>query len=149
MLFSTDKMNSFQAEVKLWNTKVQDGNMSMFPKCMEIKCNDLSTLIFAHLTSLKEKSDQYFPELSFDFQDWIRNPFIEYPPDKINLNLTDKEELIEICIDRTLRTKHSEITIDSFLILIKQEYPKSVKRPLKVCYNFQHPICVNLDFLHL
>jgi len=43
ILSLTNKMKTFQ--VKLWNTKVQNGNMNMFPKAKEIKCDDLSTLI--------------------------------------------------------------------------------------------------------
>ena len=136
ILSTTDKMKAFQAKIKLWNTKVQGNNMSMFPKVAEMKRDDLSTLICAHLSYLEEKINDYFPELSIDFYDWIRNPFIEYPPDKINLNLTEEEELIEIRNDRTLRLKHSEISLDSFWILIKQEYPNISEKAIKILLQF-------------
>jgi len=63
-IYSTNKIKASQAKVKLCNTKVQDGNMNMFSKPTEIKCDDLSTLIWAHLTSLEEKVNHYFWELS-------------------------------------------------------------------------------------
>jgi len=47
----------------------------------------------------------------------------EIPILEVFLNLTKEKELIEIRNDHTLRIKHSKVSLDSFWILIKQEYP--------------------------
>jgi hypothetical protein len=57
----------------------------------------------------------------------------------MELGLTEEEELTEMCNDRMLRLKHSEISLDSFWILIKKEYPNTGARTLQVLIQFSTP----------
>jgi hypothetical protein len=51
---------------------------------------------------------------------------------KMNFILVEEEELIEIQTFRTLQLKHSEISLDSFWILIKKKYPNLGLKVFKI-----------------
>lgn len=59
-------------------------------------------LIYSNLTTLKEINNHYIPGISVPLYDWIRNPFVESTSERCGSNLTEAEELIDICNDHTL-----------------------------------------------
>jgi hypothetical protein len=71
---------------------VNEGDTDMFQKLLA-KNEDMKVLICEHLASLKDNIRYYFPDISVDCHDWIRNPFVE--SEKMKLSLID-EELTEI-----------------------------------------------------
>ncbi|XP_068250348.1 zinc finger BED domain-containing protein 5-like [Palaemon carinicauda] len=58
--------------------------------------------------ALDENIDHYFPSLSTEKYDWIRNPFMNIPSN-IGLQLCEEEELATISSDRDLKIKHSTV----------------------------------------
>ena len=74
----------------------------MFPILVQRKnLIDISPLIINYLESLIKGLDKYFPSISLEDYDWIRNPFVESL--NVNFSLTDKEELAGLSNDQTLR----------------------------------------------
>ena len=82
---------------------------------------DISSLITNHLEFSIKGLDKYFPSISLEEYEWIRNPFLESL--NVDFSLTEEEELAGISNDRTLRMKHIELDLDSFWILTTKEYP--------------------------
>lgn len=92
-------------------------------------------IIVEHLQNLEEKINFYFPSLSTEKYDWVRNPFIKISPDN-DLTLCEEEELASISSDRGLKIKHAELPIDTFWISIREEYPSVSKTALSVLMQF-------------
>ena len=76
-----------------------------------MNCQEIKLLILNHLNTLLTKLDKYFPSISVDQYDWIRNPFVEFEPSEEQFTLTEEEELASVLNDRTLKLKHSELTV--------------------------------------
>jgi hypothetical protein len=64
--------------------------------------------IISHLQSLTHSLDQYFPSLSSEMSDWVRNPFVRFSQ--------KKEQLTELQCDFTLKMKFNEVPLDVFWI---------------------------------
>jgi hypothetical protein len=102
----------------------------------KIGCIVIKRLIREHLTSLEEKKWSLFARCSWHRYDRIPDPFFASAAEKINFNLADEEEyLIAIRNDLTLQLKHSESSLFSFWILIK-EYPSLKLNALQVLIQF-------------
>ncbi len=96
----------------------------MFPLLLQIQteCENFIPLTTSHLESLSEKLDKYFPSLSSNTYDCVRNPFTEFSLSTENLlSLQKEEELSELQCDRTLKIKFNEVSLDKFWISAKQE----------------------------
>jgi hypothetical protein len=75
---------------------LSSGNIEMFPLLLQVQSQkdykEFIPLILSHLESLTEKLGQYFPSLSSEMQEWVRNPFVEFSPNSQNLlNLQEEE----------------------------------------------------------
>jgi hypothetical protein len=100
----------------------------MFPLLLQVQSQtdykEIIPLIISHLESLTENRDQFFPSLSSEMYDWVRNPFVEFSPNSQNLlSLQEEEQLTELQCDRTLMIKFSEVSPDVFCIAIRKVYP--------------------------
>lgn len=147
LLKSSDKIKTFKDKIEFWKIKVNEGNLEMFTRTAKTKENIIK-LIYEHLTSLGTQICHYFPDISIDSFDWIRNPFVELlsSPNKLELNYKEEEELIEIRNDRTLRIKYSESSLESFWILIQKEYPNIGARALQVLVQFSTSYLCEVGF---
>ena len=65
----------------------------MFQRVSNRNCQEIRLLILNHLETLLTNLDKYFPSISVDQCDWIRNPFVELKPSKEQFTLTEEEEL--------------------------------------------------------
>jgi hypothetical protein len=100
----------------------------MFPHLLQVRSQtdykDIIPFIISHLESPTENLDQYFPSLSSEMYELVRNPFIEFSPNSQNLlSLQEEEQLTELQCDRTLKIKFNEVSPDVFWISIRKEYP--------------------------
>ncbi len=82
----------------------------MIPLLLQVqaqtKYEKVIPLITSHLESLLEKLQKYFPSLSSDMYNWMRNPFTEFSVNTESLlSLQEEEELSELQCDRTLEMK--------------------------------------------
>ena len=141
ILTSTDKLLAFKNKLSVWKKHLSRGNVEMFPLLLQVqtqtKYEYVIPLITSHLGSLSEKLHKYFPSLSSDMYDWVRNPFTEFSPSTENLlSLQEEEELSELQCDRTLKMKFNEVLLDKFWISAKREYPVISVKALNVLLQF-------------
>lgn len=141
ILTSTDKLLAFKNKLNVWEKHISKGNMEMFPRLHQIQTDvdyeELLVLISSHLKSLTENLDKYFPSLSIEAYDWVRNPFSELPQASNNtMSLQEEEELTGLHCDRTLMIKFNEVTPDAFWISIRQEYPLISTKAVNILLQF-------------
>ncbi|XP_014782252.1 zinc finger BED domain-containing protein 5 [Octopus bimaculoides] len=133
ILSSTDKINAFQKKLTIWKKCI--GNLEMFPSVFKRNCQEIALLILNHLHTLLTNLDKYFPSISVDLYDWIRNPFVEFEPFEEQFTLTE-EELANVLNDRTLKLKHSELNLNAFWLLVEKEYPAIAQKALRLLVQF-------------
>lgn len=136
ILSSTDKINAFQKKLTIWKKRIAAGNLEMFPCVFKRNCQEIRLLILNHLDTLLTNLDKYFPSISVDQYDWIRNPFVEFEPSEEQFTLTEEEELASVLNDRTLKLKHSELNLNAFWLLVEKEYPAIAQKALRLLVQF-------------
>lgn len=82
------------------------------------------------------KLEKYFPSLSSDMYDCIRNLFIEFSPNSQSLLSLQEEHLSELQCDPTLKIKFNEVSLDVFWISLRQEYPVVSAKALDTLLQF-------------
>ena len=66
----------------------------------------------------------------------MRNPFNQSALSNAGeLKLKAREQLAEMCMDRTLQMKHNKMNIDNFW-LIRQEYPEISQQAVQILLSF-------------
>jgi hypothetical protein len=75
---------------------------------------EVITLIISNLESLTESLDQYFPSLSSEMYEWIRNPSVAFSQN--SLSLQEEGQLTDLQCDLTLQMKFIEAPLDVFWI---------------------------------
>lgn len=140
ILTSSDKMLGFKKKLNLWKSHVVKGNLEMFPLLLGLGSEEghqqVSSLIESHLDVLQSKMEYYFPSLSAQIYDWVRNPFSESSVQSENLNLKEQEEICDLQSDRTLRMRFDDVSLDKFWISVKEEYPAIYRKALNVLLQF-------------
>ncbi|XP_068204824.1 zinc finger BED domain-containing protein 5-like [Palaemon carinicauda] len=126
ILTSTDKLVALKKKIIIWKNTASSGNFDIFPSMHTTCIKEMIPIVVSHLTALDENIDHYFPSLSTEKYDCIRNPFMNIPS-YIGLQLCEEEELATISSDRDLKIKHSTVPIDSFWISVQEEYPSLSK----------------------
>jgi hypothetical protein len=107
----------------------------MFPTMGVHSTQNMIPIVVMHLTSLQDNIEYYFPSLNTEKYDWIRNPFVN-DPSNIGFSLRDEEELAIMSSDRSLKIKHSTEPIDTFWILMQNEFPALAEKALLVLLQF-------------
>ena len=78
ILTLANKVNAFKRKLIIWKKHVSQGNCEMFPILVQrMNLIDILPLITNHLEFLIKGLDKYFPSISLEEYDWIRNPFVE------------------------------------------------------------------------
>ncbi len=124
ILTSTDKLLAFKNKLAVWEKHLSRGNVEIFPLQLQTQTEyeNVIPLIISHLRSVRKKHDKYFPSLSSNTYDWVRNPFTESSPLTENLlSLQEDKKLNELQRDRTLKMKFNEVSLDKLWISAKQE----------------------------
>ncbi len=96
ILTSTDKLPAIKNKLAVWKKHLSRGSVEMFPLLLqtETEYENVIALVTIQLGSLSEKLYKYFPSLSSNTQDWVRNPFTEFSSSTENLlSLQEEEEL--------------------------------------------------------
>jgi hypothetical protein len=78
-------------------------------------------LITEHLNTLHKKFGEYFQTYG---EEWncIRDPF-SVSTTEASLPLNAREELVILRADKALKTKFTEIPLNTFWLLLKSQYP--------------------------
>jgi hypothetical protein len=99
-------------------------------------CQQVSGLIENHLEELQNKIEQYFPSLSTQVCDWVRDPFSEFSAQPENLTVSEEEELCELQSDRTLKMRFTDLPLDKFWISVKEVYPAIGRKAVNILLQF-------------
>ncbi|XP_022160762.1 zinc finger BED domain-containing protein 5-like [Myzus persicae] len=108
ILSSSDKIMAFIGKLNLWKTKINQGNLIMFPRTALLVADD-------NIFSLIVES------ITFDL---------------VDLKLVEEENLCSIKNDRTLQLKFKEITLNKFWIYVSKEYPEISIKALTILLPF-------------
>ena len=82
------------------------------------------------MEALFSSLSKYFPSISVDQYNWVRNPFVEYEPCQGQFTLKEEEELVSVASHRMLKLKHAELNLDAFWLLVENEYPAIAEKAL-------------------
>ena len=136
------KMDAFQKKILLWKTLLIDEDLQMFPNLDEyMKEKDVNRqiigLVQQHLQSLKESFEHYYPkeEDPRNGNMWIVNPFSSNIEES-NLNVKEKESLIELSSDDSLKLQFNSSSRSHFWLSVKSEYPILSEKALKIVTPF-------------
>jgi hypothetical protein len=87
-------------KLKLWKNHVAKRNLEIFPLLLGLESEEgyqqVSSLIGSHLEELQNKIEQYFPSLSAQMCDWVRDRLYESSAEPENLSLRKEEEPHEL-----------------------------------------------------
>lgn len=137
ILSSSDKIMAFIEKLNLWKTKINQGNLIMFPRTALLVADDnILSLIVESITLLEVKMNKYFPSINIKNYDWVRDPFNVSISDLVDLKLVEEENLCSIKNDRTLQLKFKEITLNKFWIYVSKEYPEISIKALTILLPF-------------
>jgi len=122
ILAAEDKLKAFLCKIQMWKNEIQENtNLCMFPNTNLVDPEGaiLRDIILEHLTNLAEKMVHYFPDIDMTDKDWVRFPF---SPDLTlnSLTVVEKENLIEIRADRSLKLQFNYLSLTDFWIMIEQ-----------------------------
>ena len=147
ILPSTDKIIAFEKKLAIWKKPIAAGNLAMFPSTPKSNCPKIAPLLLNHLDTLQKNLDKYFPSISIDQYDWVRNPFVEFELSEGQFTLT--EELVSNSSDRTLKLKHSKLSLNAFWLLVEKEYPAIAQKALRLLLLFSTSYLCEFEFLAL
>lgn len=109
ILIWEEKIQGFIKKLSLWDAALKTPDLTVFPALLnmvqEVECDEISqeltTCLVNHLSTLKEKFNEYFYK---DLQPfiWVKQPF--QPLKKISsLNLEEQGQLIDLQCDEFLK----------------------------------------------
>ncbi|XP_044285324.1 zinc finger MYM-type protein 6-like [Varanus komodoensis] len=138
-----NKMDAFKKKLVLWDSRVQEDDIEMFPHLQDfltaanVNQKFLFNIISQHLKALVQNFNHYYPENEDPRKGnlWINNPFIK-DIDSCTLNPHEKEKLIELSSDVTLASKHKMLSLSQFWISLEKEYPSLSYRAIKLLIIF-------------
>ncbi|CAH1102132.1 unnamed protein product [Psylliodes chrysocephalus] len=135
VLILANKIKAFCKKISLWIDEISAENYEMFA-CLEkfseennIKLEEeIKTKIMMHLTNLKQDLEIRFPDTSYGDQ-WIINPFT-CDLNTVKMNLKEKEQLIDLMSDESLRSIFKTTDLSKFWIMTEKNYPLLFKTSL-------------------
>jgi hypothetical protein len=129
-----DKIHGFRDDFKLWVQHIAPGHLlEMFPTVYSLAARKmLVPAVEDHIKILQQKFCDYFVT-DIENLDWVLNPFAIITP---FLPMKAEEELTDLKADRTLNFKFSELSLDSFWIAVRGEYPIATDRAIKILLPF-------------
>jgi hypothetical protein len=93
--------------------------------------------VCAHLQTLKQQFETYFPNNFYDKFLWVRDPF-HADTHENNLSLSKTEQLIELSNDSGLKMQFRALSLAKFWISpsVRYEYPELSEDALKIVMQF-------------
>lgn len=136
-------MDAFKKKLALWDSRVQEKDIEMFPLlgefliAVDVNQKVIFNIISQHLRALVENFDNYFPENEDPRKGnlWINNPFFEDIKSCV-LDPREKERLIELSYDVTLVSRHKMLSLSQFWISLEKEYPSLSYKAIKLLVVF-------------
>jgi len=150
ILTATDKLVTFKKKIGIWKNRMKKEDLDMFPSVRKTCVTEMILIISEHLTCLENKIEEYFPSISIEEFDWIRDPFLDLSAINLsNFELSEEEELASLSSDRGLKLKYAQLPLDAFWISVMEEYPTLSKKAIKVLLQFSTSYLCELGFSYL
>ena len=150
ILTATDKLVTFKKKIAIWKNRIKVNDLDMFPSVCKTCITKMIPIISEHLTCLENKIEEYFPSISIEEFDWIRNPFLDLSIiNPSNSDLCEEEELASLSSDRGLKLKYAQLPLDTFWISVMEEYPTLSKKAIEVLLQFSTSYLCELGFSYL
>jgi len=121
ILTSTDKLIAFTKKGYFMEEQSEGrySTLDMFPLVRKTCVKKMIPVIVEHLTCLGRRVEEYFPSISVDEFDWIRNPLVNLR-DSSNFAICEEKESASLSSNRGLRMNNAELTLDAFWFSIMQ-----------------------------
>ena len=151
VLLQEDKVKAFVKTLDLWNPNLQKNKIDMFPllnSCTRLNVEANKNLFFDHLNDLLLHFLNYLDDHDFTKFAWIQNPFIDEEDDKFRLTSIEKEQLIEISCDTSLKQSFQNVSRVQFWLNLTSRYIICQTKLKKYSCHSQHYIYAKQDFLH-
>lgn len=140
-----DRIEAMLKKINFWIQCLQMneyecfGSLSTFLSENSIKLDEnIKKNICEHLKHLQLTFDDYFPNrcnISIS-NNWIRSPFQGNVSIETSLTLQEKEKLIELSCDSSLKAIFKDHSLIDFWLSIKNEYPVLSKKAIEVLLPF-------------
>lgn len=145
IFYIENKTNAMIKKLTLWENEIENNKCCTFEKLSSfLKENesslsafvDLKTQIRQHLASLKTSIREYFPPSDGELI-WIQDPFtIDAIETLKNLTTLQKEKLVELSCDPTLKRKYLNSTLLDFWVSVGKEYKELSNIAVKILIGF-------------
>jgi hypothetical protein len=112
-----DKIKGFCGKLKLCLQHIASGSTEMFPTVCSLAAGIKLISVIEHVNALQGKFSDYFEKSVEDFN-WVHVPFgvlATFPHLKV-------QELPDLKVDRTIKLKFRELSLDIFWPSLKEEY---------------------------
>ncbi|XP_065639461.1 protein FAM200B-like [Hydra vulgaris] len=147
----SDKLKAFIEKLKLYKTRINNGNLIMFQNLNNIIGVNMlpeviKTEIVCHLDNLITEFGNYFLDMNLLSSEVIISPF---SCDVKNVKEEAQEEFIELKNDTTAKDHFKVAPLNNFWLKMRNSYPlcSSIENlHLKPLFLFQHHICVKPGF---
>ncbi|XP_043927880.1 zinc finger BED domain-containing protein 5-like [Protopterus annectens] len=138
----SDKSESMIKKIDFWRSCLENGQPEVFETLhnflSENKLHlswEIRKKIIEHLTALKSDFQKYFPKPEEENY-WISNPFEEQYAQAAKLSVKEKEKLIELSTDSTLKAEFKGHFLINFWGNISGEYEQLSDKALKFLLPF-------------
>lgn len=139
-LIQKDKVKAFIKKLELWKSNLQKNKFDMFPLlndvCARVNIEAHKNLFTEHLDGLLMHFSHYFEDLDFTKFAWIQNPFVDEQDDEFGLTTIEKEKLIELSCDTSLKQKFQSEPLVQFWLNRSEEYNTLSSKALQVLLPF-------------
>jgi hypothetical protein len=115
------------------------GSLSTILSESEIQLNEnIKRNITEHLKQLRLTFKDYFPNkpIISGSSNWIRNPFQGDKTSDTSLSLLEKEKLIDLSSDISLKAVFKDHSLIDFWLSVRNEYPVLAEKAIKVLLPF-------------
>lgn len=149
----SDKIESMVKKLAFWKSCISKGQCEVFATLSDFLnenhlklSEEVKVDIESHLEGLQLSFRKYFPEPVCE-NNWISNPFDHSFFDQAtSLPILDKEALIEISTDSSLRSQFKREDLTEFWANIRQEYESVSNKALKHLIPFTSSVLVERAF---
>lgn len=141
IITAASKIQAFKNKLSLWQTELNKNNLDMFP-CFNDFINEnnidiytFKNIISNHIEKLKKNFSRRFEDFPENYLGWIRDPF-SFDICSSTLQISEKEQLIELISDYTLRNQFKTQPCQKFWLSVEKQYPVLCKNAIRVLIQF-------------
>lgn len=139
---ASDKIESMMKKIDFWKSCIENGQPEVFENLFSYLSENnlritsqLNQQIVEHLSALKSEFRKYFPKPD-RANYWISNPFEKEYFEMANLSIKEKELLIDLSSDSTLKSKFKKEELLNFWAALYNEFGLISQKAIKFLLPF-------------